>query len=123
MRVELFVRRIKHTAKPRPTTRRAVGLFLGMYVADNSSAWQAQELHHTTPAFSAALIELHPKLWLMQLQKMVEMGIAFRKMDPTDKVHKFGRIKRVGSRWVWVQLPPLELVAMGFPADCPGLLF
>ena len=60
---------------------------------------------------------------LRELQRTVEMGMVFRKTDPSDLAQQIGRIKRVDSGWKWVQLMPQKLVKMGMLADCPGLLF
>jgi hypothetical protein len=85
--------------------------------------WQANQLHHADPRFDAAVMRLHPEMWLRELQITVERGMVFRKVNPSDLAQQFGRIKRVGSGWRWVQLTPQELVEIGMPADCPGLLF
>jgi hypothetical protein len=105
------------------TKQSFVGLFMVLYCMEGYGLWQANELCHTDPTFDAALKRLHPELWLRELQKTVEMGMVFRKTNPDDLGQKFGRIKRVGLRWKWVQLTPQELVEIGMPADCPGLLF
>ena len=99
-----------------------VGLFMTLYHFRGYSLWQPHRLHHT-PTFDAYLKQLHPEMWLRELQLTVKMGIVFRKTSPDDPVQKYGRIKKVGSEWNWVQLTSEELVQFGMPGDCPGLLF
>jgi len=46
------------------------------------------------PTFDAHLRQLHPEMWLRELQDTVEMGICIRKTSPDDPVQKYGRIKK-----------------------------
>jgi hypothetical protein len=106
----------------RATQAEFVGLFMALYHFEGYGFWQPHPLHRT-PTFDAHLRQLHPEMWLRELQNTVEMGIVFRKTSPNDPVQKFGRIKKVRSEWNWVQLTSQELVQLGMPGDCPGLLF
>jgi len=104
------------------TKKSFVGIFMALYRMEDYCLWQHNQLFRT-PVFDAYLMRLYPEWWLKELQKTVEMGIVFRKTKPDDLDQKFGRIKRVGSGWEWMQLTSKELEELGMPADCPGLLF
>ena len=99
-----------------------VGLFLVMHQMEDYGEWFTTQMRREKPMFKTLLDRPSTPhaMWLLELQKTVDLGIVYGQLEEDDIYWKFGYLKKRGSKWRWQPMSSEELVALGLPADYKG---
>jgi hypothetical protein len=109
-------------AKRKATEEDFVGLFLVLHMMEDYGEWFTTLLHREPPMLKTLLDQspIPHTMWLLELQRTVDLGIIYGQLEENDIFWKLGYLKKRGSKWRWEPMSSEELVALGLPADCKG---
>ncbi|OCH90645.1 hypothetical protein OBBRIDRAFT_793085 [Obba rivulosa] len=98
-----------------------LGMMIILFRADDFQYWYPQPWFSIPDDAVETAKKIDHRGWLGSLQKTVEAGYVLREVG-WSRGWRLGRLKRSGQHWKWEQIPPEELVQMGYPADYATIL-